>query len=903
MPPQSPNVLQVGDEVGRYRVEAFVAEGGMGQVFRAWDTRLERRVALKTIRAGHASEKAALVRFQREAQILAKLDHPGICHVYDWLDHQGTLVMAMEWVEGTSLKSLLDQGAMPLPQATRLLKEVATALAAAHARGVVHRDLKPSNILITKEGAAKILDFGLAKSAGDGFIFDGQAGWASPAGEDESTRSFPGPGGPLTEPGMIMGTRGFIAPELLMGEPATVATDMYALGVIASLALTGDPTPGAQGKGRPWTRRVLKRRGGSGAHPALGHRTLWSLVDHLLSPDPEARPSAQEVAGILEQFQAPASPVWWATAAAAITLGVAGLGFWFYARGAIPEFSTSHRARLVVVPIRNLTSERPLDAEAEIVTTDLLEHILRSFPQVRIVQDRDGQDRRPGLKGDSRSGEGGFLRRLAARTGADLVLLGELEPVPGTGGKALRVRLMDAGGNVRASREVVSRRSAFEPELAVPELLRELSRSMTPLGRPPDFPPLPSKEALEAYSVGLALKERGNARQALPYLEKAAEQAPHYAPAIMHYGSTLFRLGDPKALPTFMWARTAARESADRYAEAESMIGLALLTRRSDKRSGEEVPLLEQALKLAETTGDIDLQAEVLDQLSVHWTNQERWDLAENLLVQADEKVTGTKNLALRCSIRVNLANLAKYGSDPAKARTLYLAAYEDALVTENPLLKATALVNLAVLDLDAGRPDPAEKAIQDVLLLRKELGDAEGEYRALLLQGIAAYMRGKLDLAAERFEATLKGACAHDMVLLQGRALYRLGDVQRTRGRFAAASLRLLEAMDCLRKKGTPQNQAEALATLAECKARQADLPGAERLLEEARRLAGKDTPHIWRAKAWLDHQRGRDRSAQEKLVAALALPRSEDPEHQEEMQTLSHQWGMREGSRAIPR
>ena len=247
MPPQSPYVLQVGDEVGRYRVEAFVAEGGMGQVFRAWDTRLERRVALKTIRAEHTREKAALVRFQREAQILAKLDHPGICHVYDWLEHQGTLVMAMEWVEGTSLKSLLDQGAMPLPQATRLLKEVATALAAAHARGVVHRDLKPSNILITKEGAAKILDFGLAKSAGDGFIFDGQAGWASPAGEDESTRSFSGPGGPLTEPGMIMGTRGFIAPELLMGEPATVATDMYALGVIASLALTGDPTPGAQG--------------------------------------------------------------------------------------------------------------------------------------------------------------------------------------------------------------------------------------------------------------------------------------------------------------------------------------------------------------------------------------------------------------------------------------------------------------------------------------------------------------------------------------------------------------------------------------------------------------------------------------------------------------------------------
>src|SRR5512133_1640200 len=216
MATQTASLLQPGDVVGRYQVEAFVAEGGMGRVYRGWDGSLERHVALKTIRADHASQRAALTRFQREAQILAKLDHAGICHVYDWLDHHGTLVMAMEWVEGTPLSKLLEQGPLPLPKALRLLREVALALAAAHAKGVIHRDLKPSNILITPEGSAKLLDFGLAKD------FEGAAPedrWETQSASPEdstATVTSSGSGRSLTQPGTVMGTRGFIAPELLM---------------------------------------------------------------------------------------------------------------------------------------------------------------------------------------------------------------------------------------------------------------------------------------------------------------------------------------------------------------------------------------------------------------------------------------------------------------------------------------------------------------------------------------------------------------------------------------------------------------------------------------------------------------------------------------------------------------
>jgi tetratricopeptide (TPR) repeat protein len=690
---------------------------------------------------------------------------------------------------------------------------------------------------------------------------------------------------------MVMGTRGFLAPELLMGEPGSASADLYALGVTAAMALTGEKTLPQPSEGPSWARRLPRRGSGSSPHP-VGSRLLWSLVEGMLSPDPEGRPTAQEVVKALERLSAPASPLWWATFTAATTLLVAGFGFWSYARGALPEFSSARRARLVVVPIQNHTEDPALDPEAELVTTDLLEHTLRAFPQVQVVQDRGLGGEPPRLQDPSKGGEAEFLRRLLARTGADLVLLGELEASGGVNRKSLRVRLVDRGGKVRLSREVRSQGPDYQPELAVPALLQDISHSLSPLGRPPDLPPLPSPEALEAFGLGLDLWRRGDALGALPHLEKAARLAPRYAPAIWRYGRALSARGDPKAWPTFMWARTAARESSDRYSEAESLLGLALLARRGASQTEEEVPLLEQALQLGEATGDIDLQALVLDQLGEHWMVLENWELADQVLRAAEDKVTATGYRPLRASIRVNRANRAKYLGQGGEARVLYQAAFEDAQVSENPLLQATARNNLAVLDLDEGRPGPAESAIQEVLHLRKELGDVEGECRALLLLGIAAHMQGALDQATARFEAALKGARDHDMPLIQGRALYRLGDVLRARGRLGAAAARLTEGMTLLRKKGTPRNQSDALAALAECRARQGDFQGAERLLVEAQSLAPKGTPQIWRARAWLDIRQGRARAAVDKLAMARALPRSEDPEHQEELQALAMAW-----------
>ncbi|MBK9795475.1 MAG: protein kinase [Holophagaceae bacterium] len=883
--------------VGRYRVDDFVAEGGMGQVFRAWDSTLERRVALKVIRADHAGEKAALIRFQREAQILAKLDHPGICHVYDWLDHSGTLVMAMEWVDGEPLSKMIERGPLPVPQVLRLLKEVALALAAAHGKGVIHRDLKPSNILITPEGAAKILDFGLAKSLGAAAAEDSEHPGASPGGEEDSTVEASDPITALSQPGTILGTRGFLAPELLMGEGGSARADMYALGVLAFMALTGEPNHPHQVDGNPWARRLLKRRAGSGAHPVLGPKAaLWALVDRLLSQDPESRPGAQAVVTALGRIQAPASPMWWATATAALTLLLVGLGAWVYGRGAIPEFSVRRPARMVVTTIRNLTPMTGLTPAVEITTTELLEHVLRSLPKVQIVADRipdrSGQGIRPRLGALEEEAEQDFIRRIVARTGADLVLMGEVLLVPGSDQPLLRVRLLDRKGNRRSGWDVPSPASGYEPNLAVSSVFNDFSRAISPLHRDTSPQAVPPREALEAYGRGRDLADRGAFTQAIPFLERAALKAPEFAPAILHFAWTLMLAGDSRALSTFMWARAAARDSGDRNSEVQVLVQLAHLVRRNgnpETLSGED--LLKEALSLSVAIGDPDLQALVLNQLGDHWLIREDATSAASMFNSALEKTQSSGNHALRFSILVNLANLEKYRGRSTAARSQYLAADGEARGLENPWFEAISRSNLALLDLEEGRLDGAERVFQEVLQLRRQLGDIEGEHRVLVNLGVVAFMRGAFEVANTRFETALIGARKYQLTQIQGRLLYRLGDVLRAQGRLTLASGRLQAAMELLRKAGTPGNQAAALAALAECRVRQAQSVEAERLIAEALRIAG-NRPQVWRAQAWLQRQQGKKAEALESLSLALADPRCEDPEHHEETRALISAW-----------
>ena len=197
----SPTKTEIGSFLGPYKIEGLLARGGMGQVFRATDTRLGRPVAIKI------SNEEFIGRFQQEARAIAALNHPNICTLYD----VGPDYLVMELVDGETLAARIKRGKLSVEQTVRYGAQIAEALAAAHAKGIVHRDLKPGNVMLTKTGV-KVLDFGLARSGVE-------------------------PG--LTAHGAVMGTPAYMAPEQLEGKKSDARTDIYALGLMLLEMATG----------------------------------------------------------------------------------------------------------------------------------------------------------------------------------------------------------------------------------------------------------------------------------------------------------------------------------------------------------------------------------------------------------------------------------------------------------------------------------------------------------------------------------------------------------------------------------------------------------------------------------------------------------------------------------------
>ncbi|MGZ4809503.1 MAG: serine/threonine-protein kinase, partial [Thermoanaerobaculia bacterium] len=204
---------------------AAIGAGGMGEVYRARDTRLDRSVAIKVLPAEFATNAALKLRFEREAKTISSLSHPNICALYDVGD--GYLVM--EYLEGESLADRIARGPLPIDQVLRIGIEIASALDSAHRQGIVHRDLKPGNIMLTRSGA-KLLDFGLAKDVAASADVSGRAAPTAAATEQK----------PLTDAGTILGTFQYMAPEQVEGQPADARTDIFALGAVLYEAATGN---------------------------------------------------------------------------------------------------------------------------------------------------------------------------------------------------------------------------------------------------------------------------------------------------------------------------------------------------------------------------------------------------------------------------------------------------------------------------------------------------------------------------------------------------------------------------------------------------------------------------------------------------------------------------------------
>src|SRR5262245_2768478 len=219
--------LAAGNRLGSYEIIAPLGEGGMGEVYRAHDAKLNREVAIKVLPERLAQDSGALARFEREAQAVAALSHPNILAIFDFGTERGIAYAVTELLEGDTLRARMSAGTLPTRKAVDFGVHIVRGIAAAHERGVVHRDLKPENIFITRDGVVKILDFGLAKAS------DPAVSLAEAADVTRAAKAGD------TTPGTVLGTVGYMSPEQVRGLPLDHRTDIFSFGAILYEMLAG----------------------------------------------------------------------------------------------------------------------------------------------------------------------------------------------------------------------------------------------------------------------------------------------------------------------------------------------------------------------------------------------------------------------------------------------------------------------------------------------------------------------------------------------------------------------------------------------------------------------------------------------------------------------------------------
>ena len=269
-------MIRAGTRLGSYEILGPIGAGGMGEVWRARDTKLSREVAIKVIQAEVASDRERLKRFEKEARAASSLNHPGIVTVYDIGEADGTAYIAMELVEGATLREMVSQGALPIRKVLQIGAQVADALAKAHAAGIVHRDIKPENVMVTKDGFAKILDFGLAK--------------LTRAEDKESSGATQTPTlTAATEPGIVMGTVGYMSPEQALGRNLDFRSDQFSFGAVLYELTTGERA--FRGASSPEVLTAIIREEPpplSSLNPKAPAPLVW-IVERCLAKEPRER--------------------------------------------------------------------------------------------------------------------------------------------------------------------------------------------------------------------------------------------------------------------------------------------------------------------------------------------------------------------------------------------------------------------------------------------------------------------------------------------------------------------------------------------------------------------------------------------------------------------------------------
>ncbi|MBM3308101.1 MAG: tetratricopeptide repeat protein [Candidatus Eisenbacteria bacterium] len=878
----------IGRTITHYRILEEIGRGGMGVVYAAEDTKLGRRVAIKMLPRDLTGDPERLGRFVREAQATSAINHPNIATIYEIDEADGATFIAMEFVEGRTLRALIGSALLAPRDVVGIGLQLATGLGKAHELGIVHRDIKPENVIVRPDGIVKILDFGLAKLLA-----------APEAGDTTGAMT-------LTEAGVVLGTARYMSPEQAQGRPADARSDVFSAGAVLYEMAAGRPA--FPGDGRLDVLYAVVTRApdpipDEGSFPAA----FTAVVARALAkePDDRFRDCAAMAAALREA--ATAAAVDGAAVGAAPSLTGRS---WATATGAAaPRAETGGpRHALAVLPLRNVSGAADaawMQSGLQIMLSSELAHV----PAVRVVS----PDRLNAVLADLRIEPGSpldaaTLRSLSEHLSADTIVCGSyvrLGPAtridlvvtqPATGAES-HVRfdgeddaaLLDAVGHLAAE------------TLRVIEVGAERDLVTTMVGEKGSRDP----ESVKAYVDGLSKLYQGNNAEAAALLRDATERDPGFALAFTYLGEALSNLGRdddaagalatavglsrtlPRADRLFVAARQAlaageatraieafeeltrllpnnlgafyelalacelegdwekAAANLERVVELDPKFAAAVfaLGRVHIKKGDCEKALeeLHRALSLHVLSGNREGEATVLNAIGLSHFWLDRHDDAlkrygESLAIKRD--IGDTRGMSATLS---NMAVVYQVRGDYERSIATYREALELSEKLGDKQGVAENCINLGTVLEEQGRLDDALDSYKRALEIEPELGDRMAEILCLNNIGNVYLTQGRVDDAEVYIDRALEAR--RELGEKKGVAisLNYVGNIARLRGQYDKALARYLEALEIFRAIKWAGGEAETLVYMASVMAARGRHAAALESLADAERVYGE--------------------------------------------------------------